>query len=118
MKSWSGETIGRMRDVVEIQQKDVNAKDDVGERITVWNSLGEHFALMDFRRRGSEKFEQILQVSPQTTIECTIYRETVPGINTSDYRILFNSETYTIDSVLPVEGNNLILLELKAAEVD
>ena len=28
MKSWSGETIGRMRDVVEIQQKDVNAKDD------------------------------------------------------------------------------------------
>lgn len=115
MRDWNGERIGRMRDVINIELKQITI-DDVGERIETWTLVGEFFANMDFRRRGSEKYEQVLQVSPQTTVECTIHSQSVPDISTANHRVVFKQKVYNIDSILPIEGEHRTLLELYEAE--
>lgn len=117
MRELKGEWIGLMRDQIVFEKKDVSPTiNETGERETTWSTESTVFGRMDFRLRGSESYIMGLQMSPQTTVVLTIYNKT--GLNTIDYRVYFGGQTYRIDSILSIEGNRLLQLELIATERD
>lgn len=103
--------VGQLNQIINFRIASTT-KDAYGQEVQTWTTGSDVWASVDFKKVGSgESLEADRFVPVNQTVFTMRYRE---DFNEDD-RILFKSEEYEIDKIIPV--NNFCYLEVYALKV-
>lgn len=78
----------------DIQQKNSNSKNAIGERINMWANIDELFGSLDFSSGDSKYSNYSAKIEESTHVFLCDYKEL--SFTSKDTRMLINGKVYTI----------------------